>query len=112
MPQQCIFCEIGADGEEIFYRDENCFVVRDIAPRAPVHLLIIPNEHFTYLEGLTPAFYPVLGGMFSVAAEMARREEVADTGYRLVFNQGEAAGQVVPHLHLHLLAGRPLGRMG
>ena len=112
MPQKCIFCKIGGDGEDIVFRDENCFVIRDIAPKAPVHLLIIPNQHFTYLEGLTPAFYPVLGGMFSVAQEMARREEVSGSGYRLIINQGETAGQQVPHLHLHLLAGRPLGGMG
>ena len=112
MSQECIFCKIGSNGEDILYRDENCFVIRDIAPRAPVHLLIIPKQHFTYLEELTPDFYPVLGGMFSVAEEMAGREEVATIGYRLIINQGEAAGQQVPHLHLHLLAGRALGGMG
>ena len=114
MPQDCIFCKIGS-GEiesEILYRDEHCFVIRDIAPKAPVHLLIIPNLHFTYLTGLTPDFYPVLGGMFNAAMEMARHEGVGDAGYRLIINQGDYAGQQVPHLHLHLLAGRPLAGMG
>ena len=114
MPQECIFCQIGT-GEvesEILHRDDSCFVIRDIAPKAPVHLLIIPNQHFTYLSYLTPDFFPVLGGMFTTAEEMARGEGVGDTGYRLIINQGDDAGQMVPHLHLHLLAGRPLAAMG
>lgn len=114
MALDCIFCMIGG-GEvesEILYRDENCFVIRDFAPRAPVHLLVIPNQHFTYLTGLAPGFYPVLGGMFAASREMADREGVADSGYRLIINQGDNAGQQVPHLHLHLLGGKPLGAMG
>ena len=114
MSEDCIFCKIGG-GEvksDILYRDDSCFVIRDIAPKAPLHLLIIPNDHFTYLTGLTPAFYDVLGGMFAAAGEMARREGVVKKGYRLTINQGDEAGQQVPHLHLHLLAGKTLGRMG
>ena len=114
MAEDCIFCKIG-NGEiksDILFRDESCFVIRDIAPSAPVHLLIIPNEHFTYLTNLSPAFYTVLGDMFSAAREMAQREGVVDAGYRLIINQGDDGGQVVPHLHLHLLAGRSLRSMG
>jgi len=114
MPEDCIFCKIGG-GEvqsDILYRNDSCFVIRDIAPKAPVHLLIIPQQHFTYLSGLTQEFYPVLGGMFATAQEMAQREGVGDAGYRLIVNQGGHAGQQVPHLHLHLLAGKPLGAMG
>ena len=114
MAQDCIFCRIGGGqvDSDILYRDDNCFVIRDIAPKAPVHLLVIPNQHFTYLSDLTPAHYPMMGGLFTVAGEMARREGVADTGYRLVINQGSDAGQAVPHLHLHVLAGKRLGGMG
>ena len=114
MTEDCIFCKIGS-GEiesEILYRDDSCFVIRDIAPTAPVHLLIIPDRHFTYLANLTPDFYPVLGHMFTAAEEMAGREGVRTGGYRLVINQGTDAGQQVAHLHLHLLAGRPLGGLG
>ena len=114
MSEDCIFCRIGG-GEvksDILYRDDNCFVIKDIAPMAPIHLLIIPNDHFTYLTDLTQAFYGTLGGMFAAAGEMARREGVAEGGYRLTINQGDDAGQQVPHLHLHLLAGKTLGRMG
>lgn len=114
MDEECIFCQIGG-GEipaDLLYRDERCFVIRDIAPKAPVHLLIIPSDHFTYLTSVTEAFAPVLGGMFVAAREMAQREGVTDDGYRLVINQGRDSGQQVPHLHMHLLGGRPLGEMG
>ena len=114
MAADCIFCKIGR-GEidsEILHRDDHCFVIRDIAPKAPVHLLVIPNQHFTFLTGLTPDHDPMVGGMYRAAEEMARREQVDRTGYRLVVNQGPAAGQAVDHLHLHLLAGRGLGAMG
>ena len=113
MAQDCIFCRIGR-GEidsEILYRDDVCFVIRDIAPEVPVHLLVIPNQHFTYLTDLTPADYPMIGGMFAAAREMAGREGVAESGYRLVINQGDDSGQQVPHLHLHVLGGKRLGEM-
>jgi histidine triad (HIT) family protein len=114
MAEDCIFCKIqrGEIDSDILYRDGSCFVIRDIAPKAPLHLLVIPNQHFTYLAGLTPDFYPVLGDMFAAAKEMAIREGVTEGGYRLVINQGDDAGQQVPHLHLHVLGGRGLGTMG
>ena len=112
--RECIFCGMARDSahESPIYRDDQVFVLRDMYPKAPVHLLIIPHQHFTYLTGLTQEFYPVLGGMFATAQEMAQREGVGDTGYRLIVNQGDHAGQQVTHLHLHLLAGKPLGGMG
>ena len=114
MSQDCIFCRIGsgAVGSEILYRDDQCFVIRDIAPKAPVHLLVIPNQHFTFLSNLTPDHYAMIGRMFEVARDMAKREEVADSGYRLVVNQGRDGGQQVDHLHLHVLGGHQLGAMG
>ena len=114
MSQDCIFCKIGGGqiDSEILYRDATCFVIRDIAPKAPTHLLVIPNEHFTYLAGLAPGHYPMIGGMLKVAHEMAAREGLLEGGYRLVINQGDDAGQQVDHLHLHVLGGRPLADMG
>ena len=114
MPEGCIFCKIGSGQIEsdVLYRDDNCFVIRDIAPKAPVHLLVIPNQHFTFLRDLTQDYYPMLGGLFQAAEEMARREDVAGSGYRLIVNQGADAGQQVDHLHLHVLGGRPLRDMG
>jgi histidine triad (HIT) family protein len=114
MSEDCVFCKIGG-GEiesDILYRDESCFVIRDIAPVAPVHLLVIPNEHFTFLADLETEFYPVLGDMFKAASRLAREQGVSDAGYRLVINQGEHAGQAVDHLHLHVLGGEVLEGMG
>ena len=114
MDADCIFCKIG-NGQiesDVLYRDDVCFVIRDIAPRAPVHLLVIPNRHFTFLTDLKADDHPMVGGMFRAARDMARREGVERSGYRLIVNQGDHAGQQVDHLHLHLLAGRPLAAMG
>jgi histidine triad (HIT) family protein len=112
--QDCIFCKIAAGeiASDILYRDAECLVIRDIAPAAPVHLLVIPNEHFTRLDGLTTDRHGMIGAMFQAAAQMAQSEGIAKTGYRLTVNQGDDAGQAVDHLHLHVLGGerlRPLG---
>ena len=114
MDEFCVFCKI-RDGEipsDILHRDDHCFVIRDINPAAPVHLLVIPVEHFTYLSGLQPAFHETIGAMFSAASEAADTEGIADSGYRLIVNQRDDAGQEVPHLHLHVLGGRRLGAIG
>ena len=113
MAKDCVFCKI-RDGEipgDKLYSDDNCFVIRDIAPRAPTHLLVIPNEHFTFLTGLDDRRHAMLGGMFETAEKVAGQEWLSG-GHRLVINQGDDAGQQVPHLHLHVLAGRALGAMG
>ena len=114
MADDCIFCKIssGEIQSEVLFRDSHCFVIRDIAPKAPVHLLIIPNEHFTYLSNLTPGHGSMLGAMFLAAEEMARREGVDKSGYRLIVNQHDDSGQMVPHLHMHLLGGRSLADLG
>ena len=111
---QCIFCSMARDSahEEPIYRDDQVFVVKDIDPKAPVHLLIIPNTHLPGLAYIGPGQVPIMGHMFVVAEEMARREGVTLSGYRLTLNQGTDADQSVEHLHLHLLGGRPLGTMG
>ena len=114
MADDCIFCkiEIGEIPSDKLYQDDDCFVIRDIAPKAPTHLLIIPKQHFTYLTGMTPEFQPVVGSMYNAARQMAVSEGVAESGYRLVVNQRDDSGQEVPHLHMHLLGGRKLGPMG
>ncbi len=114
MPNDCIFCKI-RDGEipsEILYRDDDCFVIRDINPIAPTHLLIIPNQHFAQLSELGSEPNSVFSSMFAAARAMAEREGVADSGYRLIINQGSDGGQEVMHLHMHLLGGKPLRRLG
>ena len=114
MAEECVFCRIGR-GEipgDILYRDDQAFVIRDINPRAPTHLLVLPFEHVTYLASFTQDREALLGHLVLVAREMAQREGLAESGYRLVINEGADSGQEVPHLHLHVLGGRRLGAMG
>ena len=111
----CIFCQIvaGKVPSEILYQDEKVIVFRDINPVAPTHLLIIPKEHIPSLAHLSEAEAPLVGHMVSVANQLAKREGIAESGYRVVINCGEQGGQLVPHLHMHLIGGRRLsGRLG
>lgn len=114
MADDCIYCKI-RDGElpsDMLYRDELCFVIRDIFPRAPTHLLVIPVEHFERISELESRFDQTFGAMFAAAKISANAEGVSESGYRLILNQGEDGGQEVPHLHLHVLGGRRLGGLG
>lgn len=110
----CIFCRIirGEIPGDILYQDENVIALRDINPQAPTHILIIPREHIPSLVETTVDHKAVLGHMIFVASELAKSEEVATRGYRLVLNSGPESGQEVPHLHLHLLGGRVMGYLG
>ncbi len=113
MAKDCIFCKI-RDGEipsDILHRDERCFVIRDIAPVAPTHLLVMPVEHLEYLDEMRSDFYETIGAMFVAARDAAQAEGIAESGYRLVVNQRDDAGQMVPHLHLHVIGGRRLEGM-
>jgi histidine triad (HIT) family protein len=110
----CIFCSIGKGQTptQILFQDDRCFVIRDITPSAPVHLLVIPNHHMTSLACLTPNQESLVGHMFSTAQEMTRLEGATNAGFRLVINQGRNAGQHVDHLHLHVLGGKLLPALG
>ena len=111
MESSCIFCKINA-GEipgEFVYRDDDAFVIRDIAPRAPVHLLVIPTDHVERVTELDSDDLSIVASMFRAAKEAAQSEGIADSGYRLIINQGEEGGQEVPHLHMHVLGGKRLG---
>jgi histidine triad (HIT) family protein len=81
---------------------------RDIDPKAPVHVLVIPRRHIPSVNELGKGDRELVGDLFLAAREIAEQEGVADNGYRLVMNTGGDAGQSVSHIHLHLLAGRPL----
>lgn len=111
----CVFCQI-AEGKipgDILYQDKEVIAFRDISPQAPTHLLFIPRKHIPSLAHLPDAETPIISHMVKVANQLARERGVSESGYRLVINCGEEGGQVVPHLHLHLLAGRELsGIMG
>ena len=102
--------EIPAD---IVYEDDDVLAFRDIAPQAPVHVLFIPkNVHIPTLDDLRPDDAELVGKLVLAAAEYARREGFAQDGYRVVMNCRDDAGQTVSHIHLHLLAGAPLGHFG
>jgi len=106
----CIFCQIvaGKIPSDIVYQDEEVIAFRDINPVAPTHLLIIPKKHIPSLAHLPDVEIPLIGHMVKVANQLARKGDVAESGYRLVINSGEQGGQLVPHLHMHLLGGRRL----
>ena len=110
----CIFCKIynGETPGEILYSDSNIFVIKDINPRAPVHLLIIPIRHLTSLAYIGPAQVPIIGQIFVVAEEMARRQGITLSGYRVVINQGPDSGQIIDHIHYHLIGGAKLKHLG
>jgi histidine triad (HIT) family protein len=115
MAKECVFCNIvaGKVPASILYQDDQVIAFRDINPQAPTHLLVIPKEHIPSLAELGAGQREIIAHLISVAKELAKREGVAEKGYRLVVNCGREGGQVVPHLHLHLLGGRQLsGIMG
>ncbi|MBA7467006.1 Purine nucleoside phosphoramidase [subsurface metagenome] len=106
----CIFCQIvaGKIPAEVLYQDEEIIAFRDINPQAPIHLVIIPKRHIPSLALLSEADLPLIGRMVKIANQLAKEEGVSDSGYRLVINCGEEGGQLVPHLHMHLLGGHKL----
>ena len=112
--KECIFCRIlaGEIPSEILHRDDLCFVIRDIAPVAPVHLLVIPIQHYIHATGEAQDMEATLGHLMSVAKDMAKSEGIFDSGYRMAVNQGPDSGQSVDHLHLHVLGGRVLAHEG
>ena len=93
------------------YRDEQVSAFRDIHPRAPTHILIVPNKPIPTANEVAAADATLIGHMVLVAARIARGEGIADSGYRLVINCNHDSGMEVSHLHVHLLGGRPLGAM-
>jgi histidine triad (HIT) family protein len=106
----CIFCKIAA-GEapaQVIYRDERVTAFRDIHPKAPTHILIIPNHHFDSLNAAEESDAALLGHLMLVAKQLAAIDGIQDRGYRLVLNTGPESGQTVFHLHLHLIGGKPL----
>ena len=106
----CIFCQIAAGKipTEFIYQDEDAVAFRDIHPLAPTHLIIIPKEHIPSLAHLTEEQSPLMGHMINIANQLAKKEGISERGYRLIINCGKEGGQVVPHLHLHLIGGRKI----
>ena len=107
----CLFCKIceGKIPATITYRDDNVVAFKDIGPKAPLHELGIPIRHIASLAEAKSEDAALLGKLMIVASNQARAAGFADSGFRVVVNVGPDAGQTVHHVHLHVLAGRPLG---
>ena len=106
----CLFCRIvaGSIPATVVHRDDQLVAFRDIDPKAPLHVIIVPTRHIATLNDLTPDDDALIGAMFRRAAAIAAEQGYAERGYRTVFNTNRDAGQSVFHIHLHLLAGRGL----
>jgi len=93
---------------QIIHEDSECVAIRDINPKAPVHVLVIPKKVISRLGEAADADAALLGHLLLIAASIAEREGIQDTGYRVVINHGAHAGESVPHIHLHVLGGRQM----
>ena len=109
----CLFCKIVAGDipAALVAETDRVLAFRDIAPKAPVHVQVIPKEHYATAGELAAADPALTGALVDEAAKVARAEGLDDDGYRLLFNTGRHAGQEVFHVHLHVLGGKPLGPM-
>jgi histidine triad (HIT) family protein len=107
----CLFCGIveGKVKANLVYQDDAVVAFKDIAPKAPVHFLIIPRKHVADVSDIVESDRDLIGAIFQVAAKLAGEHGVAESGYRVVVNSGADAGQSVFHVHFHLLGGRQLG---
>lgn len=107
----CLFCKI-RDGQipaRIVHRDDVCVAFEDINPQAPTHVVLIPLKHIPTVNDIAQEDREAVGHLYTAAAQLAKARGHAEKGYRLVMNCNEDAGQTVFHIHLHLIAGRPMG---
>jgi histidine triad (HIT) family protein len=110
MSADCLFCKIieGVIPAQEVYSDDEFVAFRDIHPAAPVHFLVVPRKHIPSVTAANPEDAQVLGKLFLAAKTAAAKEGLLESGYRCVVNNGPDAGQEVPHIHMHVLGGRPL----
>jgi histidine triad (HIT) family protein len=108
MEKDCIFCQIaqGQTDTQMLYQSDTLVVFKDINPHAPVHLLLVPKKHIRSVNDLTDADQEILAELILVAKEMAKEQGVDKSGYKLLYNVEKGGGQLIFHLHLHLLGGR------
>ena len=113
MEKDCLFCKISAGemGTNFEYENESVVVFKDINPQAQVHILVVPNVEIRTSNDLTEQDEQLAGRMVRIAVSLAREAGIAEDGYRLIINCNRHGGQVISHLHLHLLGGNPLGPM-
>ena len=107
----CLFCNVLEKKipAAIVYEDEHAVAFRDIHPQAPTHVLVIPRTHIAAIHTAEPEHALELGRVLLAARKVAEQEGLVESGFRLVINDGEHAGQSVHHIHVHVLGGRPLG---
>ncbi|MEA3427941.1 MAG: histidine triad nucleotide-binding protein [Thermodesulfobacteriota bacterium] len=107
MEKGCIFCDIinGKTGTKLLYEKDTLVVFKDINPSAPVHLLIVPRKHIRSANDLKEEDQRIVSEMIMAGKEMAKKEGIAKSGYKLLFNVEKGGGQVIFHLHLHLIGG-------
>jgi histidine triad (HIT) family protein len=112
--QDCLFCKIvaGSIPSSKVYEDEDILAFRDIQPAAPTHILIIPKKHYASMNEAGEEDWTQIGQIHKAAKQIAEEQGVAETGYRLVNNCGPDSGQIIFHLHYHLLAGEKLAPLG
>ena len=112
--QECIFCRIahGEIGTRFAYESDALVAFDDIAPAAPTHVLIVPRAHLASVANLGSSDAALLGEIFDAANTIASERGIAGSGYRLLTNHGDDAGQTVHHVHFHLMGGNPLGPLG
>jgi len=106
----CVFCRIvsGEIRADIVAETDNAFAFRDLAPQAPIHVLVAPRRHLAALRDVRDSDTELLGEMLLLTREVAKREGLFAGGFRVITNDGPDAGQTVPHLHFHVLGGQPL----
>jgi len=111
--ENCIFCQIAQKKlqAQIRYEDQQVIAFDDVNPKMPVHILVIPKKHIESVNKIAEEDTKVVGQLILAAAKLAKQLKIEAQGYRLIFNQGQHAGQVVNHIHLHLVGGQHLGSM-
>lgn len=107
MKDDCQFCKIvnGDTSTQFLYENDTLVVFKDINPHAPVHLLIVPRKHIRSVNDLTQDDKNIVSEMITIARDMAKKESVSSSGYKLFFNVERGGGQIIFHLHLHLVGG-------
>lgn len=108
--ETCVFCDIvsGLQNAAVEYESDNIIIIKDIMPKAPVHLLVMPKRHIKSLNEMTEADSALMAELLLAAKAQAQKSGIAESGYKLVLNNGQEGGQIIPHLHFHLMGGKQL----
>lgn len=107
---ECVFCNIAAKtiDSNILHETDDVMIIQDIMPKAPVHVLVMPKRHIVSVNGLTEEDSAMIAELILAAKDYSAKAGVSESGYKLVMNNGKQGGQIIPHLHMHLLGGKQL----